>query len=91
MALPQGTLAQPVWRIAPMGVTRVYFHGLRDAVARVSSRGVTMTWSLQSMLVSPADLFMLKKDARAEYQRRKRVALARDPHASTNVTTAPEA
>jgi hypothetical protein len=91
--LPPGTLSQPVWRIGAAGVSRVYFLGLRDSdrIARVNTRGQIMTWSLKPTEVSPVDLFMLKQVAREEYRKRKRAVLARNPHASTNVTTPLEA
>lgn len=87
--IPRTTIAGPLWRIAPMGCARVYFHGLGpNGTATVSSKGQRQgRWALKPMVVAVVDLFLHEEEARIEYAVRKAAALARDPLASTNLST----
>lgn len=82
------TLCGVMWRIAPMGTTQVYYAGLTadGTQARVHGAGQREKWARRPLLVSPADVFFDREEARAEYRARHKVALAADPYASRNVT-----
>lgn len=80
-----------VWRIAPGGTTEVQLVRIFPDKAMVCGHGMQRRWALRPMAVHPADLFETREAARAEYRRRKAVALATNPHAYLNFTTPLEA
>lgn len=86
--ITKGTLAGPVWRIAPLGCVPVFFIRLsRDNCATVAPRGHSGAWAHKALDVPLRDLFVDELECRTEYSVRKAAALARDPLASLNLTT----
>ncbi len=86
--LTKGTMSGPVWRIAPLGCVQVFYVRLsRDNCAIVAPRGFKETWARKALEVPLKDLFVTEEEARVEYAVRKGAALARDPHASLNLST----
>lgn len=74
MALPVGTKAGPVWRVAPGGTVQVYYsgtYGVHPDGVPVYGQGQRQPWAKRPMRVPMADLFLNRSEAREEFRRRK--------------------
>lgn len=75
-----------VWRIASMGVREVLLVRVGNDKAQVCSK-MGVGWAQKPMTVHPADLFVTRSEAQAEYHQRRRAAKAADPRCDLNFTT----